>query len=105
MTAAATPTPGAVTTTAAPAPESDWCPALARGAVRRHDPVRGATLLLLPERVGVLTEHGRQIVELCDGTRSVGGIVDALAARFPGAPVDTDVPAFLARLRKGGWLR
>ncbi|MGW0191218.1 pyrroloquinoline quinone biosynthesis peptide chaperone PqqD [Streptomyces sp. NPDC003362] len=84
---------------------TDWRPVLAPGALRRHDPVRDALLLLLPERVGVLTGHGGEIVELCDGTRSVRGIVDTLADRFPGAPVGTDVPPFLERLREEGWLR
>ncbi|MER6344514.1 pyrroloquinoline quinone biosynthesis peptide chaperone PqqD [Streptomyces sp. NPDC001595] len=87
------------------APGTDWYPVLAPGALRRHDPVRDTVLLLLPERVGVLTGHGRDVVDLCDGTRSVDGIVGVLTARFPGAPVATDVPAFLERLRAEGWLR
>jgi pyrroloquinoline quinone biosynthesis protein D len=84
---------------------ADWRPVLTPGALRRHDPVRDAVLLLLPERVGVLTGRGGEIVGLCDGTLTVGGIVDTLADRFPGAPVTTDVPPFLERLRKEGWLR
>ncbi|MEV5338540.1 pyrroloquinoline quinone biosynthesis peptide chaperone PqqD [Streptomyces sp. NPDC052676] len=84
---------------------NDWRPALAPGALRRHDPVRDAVLLLLPERVGVLTGRGGEVVELCDGTHTVPGIVDALAERFPGAAVATDVPPFLERLREEGWLR
>lgn len=87
------------------APGSDWRPVLAPAIVRRHDPVRDADLLLLPERVGVLTGRAGTVVGLCDGTRSVCEIVDALAARFPGAPVATDVPTFLERLRTEGWLR
>jgi pyrroloquinoline quinone biosynthesis protein D len=67
--------------------------------------VRDAVLLLLPERVGVLTGHGAQIIDLCDGTRDVPGIVGTLTERFPGAPVATDVPPFLERLRAEGWLR
>ncbi|MFF4584960.1 pyrroloquinoline quinone biosynthesis peptide chaperone PqqD [Streptomyces sp. NPDC001388] len=70
----------------------------------RHDQVRGADLLVLPERVVVLEGHAGQIVGLCDGTRTVPGIVDELAARHPGAPVATEVPAFLDRLRREGWL-
>ncbi|MFF5189098.1 pyrroloquinoline quinone biosynthesis peptide chaperone PqqD [Streptomyces sp. NPDC000345] len=70
----------------------------------RHDPVRGADLLVLPERVVVLEGHAGQILGLCDGTRTVRGIVDELTARHPGAPVATEVPAFLDRLRREGWL-
>lgn len=84
---------------------TDWRPVLAPAIVRRYDRVRGAVLLVLPERVGVLTGRAETVVGLCDGTRSVRGIVDELAERFPGAPVATDVPPFLDRLRQEGWLR
>ncbi|MFE9448501.1 pyrroloquinoline quinone biosynthesis peptide chaperone PqqD [Streptomyces sp. NPDC006739] len=81
-----------------------WCPALRRGVVLRYDRVRGRDLLLLPERVVVL--HGRAggVLGLCDGSREVGEIVAELSARFPGAPVAREVPEFLGRLRKEGWL-
>ncbi|MFI5553181.1 pyrroloquinoline quinone biosynthesis peptide chaperone PqqD [Streptomyces sp. NPDC051738] len=84
---------------------TDWRPALAPAIVRRHDPVRDADLLLLPERVGVLTGSAEAVVGLCDGSRSVRDIVDELTERFPGAPVADDVPPFLERLRREGWLR
>lgn len=87
------------------APRADWRPALAPAIVRRHDPVRDADLLLLPERVGVLTGSAGVVVGLCDGSRSVRDVVEELAERFPDAPVATDVPPFLERLRKEGWLR
>ncbi|MEV0639308.1 pyrroloquinoline quinone biosynthesis peptide chaperone PqqD [Streptomyces sp. NPDC050619] len=87
------------------APGTEWRPVLAPSTMRRHDPVRDAELLVLPERVGVLTGRAETVVALCDGSRSVREIVDELAARFPGAPVVTDVPPFLERLRKEGWLR
>lgn len=84
---------------------SDWRPALSPVIVLRHDDVRGTDLLVLPERVVVLTGKAGTVVGLCDGTRSVHGIVHELAERFPGAPVATDVPDFLDRLRQEGWLR
>lgn len=87
------------------APETDWRPALAPALVRRHDPVRDADLLLLPERVGVLKGSAAAVVGLCDGNRSVRDIVHELAERFPGAPVAVEVPLFLERLREEGWLR
>lgn len=86
-------------------PETDWRPVLAPVIVLRHDRVRGADLLVLPERVVVLTGRAAMVVGLCDGTRSVGGIVDELTECFPGAPVATDVPSFLDQLRKEGWLQ
>jgi pyrroloquinoline quinone biosynthesis protein D len=86
-------------------PAAGWQPALSRVIVRRHDRVRGADLLVLPERVVVLTGKAALVVGLCDGTRTVHAIVDELAARFPGAPIAADVPPFLDRLRKEGWLQ
>lgn len=91
--------------TAPTTPGTDWCPELSPAVVRRHDPVRDADLLLLPERVGVLKGSAVAVVGLCDGTRKVGDLVEALAERFPGAPVATEVPPFLLRLREEGWLR
>ncbi|MCX4741817.1 pyrroloquinoline quinone biosynthesis peptide chaperone PqqD [Streptomyces antibioticus] len=91
--------------TAAAAAGRAWRPALAPALMLRHDPVRGADLLVLPERVVVLTGHAGQVVGLCDGTRTVDGIVGTLAARHPGAPVATEVPAFLDGMRQKGWLR
>ncbi|MFH0516608.1 pyrroloquinoline quinone biosynthesis peptide chaperone PqqD [Streptomyces sp. M41] len=86
-------------------PATGWRPALAPAIVRRRDPVREVDLLVLPERVVVLSGRAEAVVALCDGTRSVPGIIDELIMRFPGAPVATDVPPFLERLRKEGWLR
>ncbi|MFI2368605.1 pyrroloquinoline quinone biosynthesis peptide chaperone PqqD [Streptomyces sp. NPDC018833] len=84
---------------------AEWRPALDPVIERRHDRVRGTDLLVLPERVVVLTGRAALVVGLCDGTRSVRAIVEELAERFPGAPLATDVPSFLDRLRKEGWLR
>ncbi|MFE7269204.1 pyrroloquinoline quinone biosynthesis peptide chaperone PqqD [Streptomyces sp. NPDC057623] len=86
-------------------PGTDWRPRLSPAIVRRHDPVRDADLLLLPERVGVLTGSAAAVVGLCDGTRRVDDIVEVLTDAFPGAPVAAEVPPFLARLREEGWLR
>ncbi|MFJ9821196.1 pyrroloquinoline quinone biosynthesis peptide chaperone PqqD [Streptomyces sp. NPDC101151] len=88
-----------------PDPENEWCPALAPALMLRHDSVRGTDLLVLPERVVVLKGHAGAIVALCDGTRTVPGIVGELTERFPGAPVATAVPSFLDRLRQEGWLK
>ncbi|MEK8169177.1 pyrroloquinoline quinone biosynthesis peptide chaperone PqqD [Streptomyces sp. M19] len=80
-------------------------PALTRAAVLRHDRVRDVELLVLPERVVVLRGSAAAVLRLCDGSRDVPGIVGELTARFPGAPVATEVPAFLDRVRREGWVR
>ncbi|MGW7526161.1 pyrroloquinoline quinone biosynthesis peptide chaperone PqqD [Streptomyces sp. NPDC054783] len=93
-------------TTASPAsPATSWRPVLARGVVLRHDPVRDADLLLLPERVVVLDGSAGCVLRLCDGVRDVAAVVAQLAVRHPAAPVAAEVPEFLNRLRKEGWLR
>ncbi|MGK5629360.1 pyrroloquinoline quinone biosynthesis peptide chaperone PqqD [Streptomyces sp. URMC 123] len=97
MTAGSPPAPGG------PAP--GWRPALAPAVVLRYDRRRRADLLILPERVVVLNAHASRVLRLCDGRRDVEDIVRELAVRFPGAPVEEDVPAFLTRVRGRGWLR
>jgi len=84
---------------------TDWRPVPAPAVLLRHDHTRDTDLLLLPERVVVLQGGAGTVVALCDGVRSVRDIVDELSERFPGAPVATDVPPFLERLRQEGWLR
>jgi pyrroloquinoline quinone biosynthesis protein D len=87
------------------APPAAWRPALASAVMLRHDRVRLTDLLVMPERVVLLSSEAGRILRLCDGSRTVGDIVSELAARYPGAPVAEDVPAFLLRVGKEGWLR
>ncbi|MEU0839817.1 pyrroloquinoline quinone biosynthesis peptide chaperone PqqD [Streptomyces sp. NPDC005962] len=82
-----------------------WRPVLAPAVRLRHDRVREVDLLVLPERVVVLRGTAGAVLRLCDGDRDLGTIVAELAERFPGAPVDTEVPAFLDRMHEEGWLR
>ncbi|MEV0233446.1 pyrroloquinoline quinone biosynthesis peptide chaperone PqqD [Nonomuraea sp. NPDC050786] len=81
-----------------------WRPALSRSALLRHDPVRGADLLIVPERIVVLNEEAAAIVGLCDGRRTVAEIVAEVVAEFPEG-VEADVVDFLDRVRAEGWLR
>jgi pyrroloquinoline quinone biosynthesis protein D len=78
-----------------------WKPALAPGALLRHDPVRQAELLIVPERIVVLSAEAAAIIRLCDGTRTVGQIVSELGV--PG--IEEDVSGFVASVRGEGWLR
>jgi pyrroloquinoline quinone biosynthesis protein D len=60
-------------------------------------------VLLIPERMLRLTGPGPRIVELCDGTRTLGNIVAALQAEFPDADAETiqrEVVTFLESLRE-----
>ncbi|MFI7020034.1 pyrroloquinoline quinone biosynthesis peptide chaperone PqqD [Streptomyces sp. NPDC050164] len=82
-----------------------WTPVLHRSVTLRHDRVRDTDLLVMPERVVVLRGSASAVLRLCDGERPLGAIVAELADRYPGAPVATEVPRFLGRLREEGWLR
>jgi PqqA peptide cyclase len=73
-------------------------PRLARGVRVRADPRDAAPVLLSPERGLRLSASAAATVDLCDGTRDVDAIVDALVARFRGAEraqVAADVRAML----------
>ena len=57
-------------------------PRLPRGVRLRFDGARNAHVLLAPERAFDLDAIAASVLELVDGQRSVGAIVDALAERF-----------------------
>ncbi|MEV0374892.1 pyrroloquinoline quinone biosynthesis peptide chaperone PqqD [Streptomyces sp. NPDC050636] len=78
---------------------------LAPAVVLRHDQVCRRDLLIVPERVVVLNRQAGAVLRLCDGTRSVAEIVAELASRYPTAPVASDVPDFLHRICREGWIR
>ncbi|TMQ90737.1 pyrroloquinoline quinone biosynthesis peptide chaperone PqqD [Actinomadura soli] len=86
-------------------PDGPWRPALDKSVMLRHDRVRDADLLLMPERAVRLSGTGGRILRLCDGSRTVDDIVAELGESFPDAPLADEVPAFLERVRAEGWLR
>lgn len=61
------------------------------------DAVRGRPIVQYPEGALLLNDTGREILELCDGSRSAGDIAAELSARY-GADVDGDVREFLGGL-------
>jgi pyrroloquinoline quinone biosynthesis protein D len=81
-------------------------PVLARGARLRFDESRQRWVLLVPERVLAPDEIAIEILQLCDGVRNVGDIVDVLAAKYL-APPDAilgDVIEMLQDLASSGHL-
>lgn len=75
-------------------------PKLARRARLRWDARDERWMILYPERGLVLNASAAEIVKLCDGTRSLEEIAEALAASS-GAPLErvaSDVRALVARL-------
>ena len=72
-------------------------PALVRHVRMRHDATRDRPVLLAPESVIVLNPTGADILELCDGRRTVADVVAELAQRYDRV-VDDEVQGFLAQL-------
>jgi len=63
------------------------------------------SLLLIPEGALRLHGPGRQILELCDGQRTIGQIIEELCRLFPSAEasqISAEVTGFLDRLQKKG---
>jgi pyrroloquinoline quinone biosynthesis protein D len=66
-------------------------PRLVTGARLRYDEVREEHVLLIPEGAVRLNPSAAEVLELCDGERSLDDIVGALSARYEGADVRDDV--------------
>lgn len=80
-------------------------PALARGVRLRWDDVRARHTLLFPEGALALNTSAAAVLELCDGSRSVGDIVSELGRRFPGADLTADVDELLGQIAALGLVR
>ena len=77
-------------------------PRLVTGARLRYDDVREEHLLLIPEGVVKLNPTAAEVLELCDGERSVDDIVDALSARYDGADLRDDVQELIDAMAQKG---
>mgnify|MGYP001263506120 CR=1 FL=1 len=79
-------------------------PKFRRGVKFRYDQVRGAWVLLAPERLLLPDEIAVEILKLVDGARSIQAIVDDLAARFdaPREVIGADVTEALENLANRG---
>jgi pyrroloquinoline quinone biosynthesis protein D len=77
-------------------------PRLADGARLQYDDVRDEHLLLVPEGAVRLNETAAQVLELCDGERSVDDIASALSERYAGADVADDVRELVAGMGERG---
>jgi len=66
-------------------------PRLVTGARLRYDEVREEHVLLIPEGAVRLNPTAAEVLELCDGERSLDDIVGALSARYAGADVRADI--------------
>jgi pyrroloquinoline quinone biosynthesis protein D len=81
-------------------------PVLPRHARLRFDDVRQRWVILAPERVLAPDETAVEILQLCDGARSVEQMIDQLAAKYSAdrEAIGTDVIAMLQDLADKGFL-
>jgi pyrroloquinoline quinone biosynthesis protein D len=77
-------------------------PRLVTGARLRYDEVREEHVLLIPEGVVRLNPTAAEVLELCDGERSLDDIVGELSARYDGADLGDDVRELVGAMAQRG---
>ena len=84
----------------------DSRPVLPRHTRLKFDETRQRWVILAPERVLAPDDIAVEILQLCDGERTVAGMVDLLASRYAAdrAEIAADVIAMLADLAEKGFL-
>ena len=81
-------------------------PVLPRHARLKFDETRQRWVILAPERVLAPDDTAVEILQLCDGARSVAQMIDQLAEKYTAArdAIATDVVAMLQDLADKGFL-
>src|ERR1700727_259869 len=81
-------------------------PVLPRHARLKFDETRKVWVILAPERVLAPDEIAVEVLQLCDGIRSVADMIDLLAEKYaaPREAIATDVIAMLQDLADKGFL-
>src|SRR6201746_71205 len=81
-------------------------PKLPRHARLKFDETRQVWVILAPERVLAPDEIAVEVLQLCDGVRSVSDMINQLAAKYasPGEAIASDVVAMLQDLADKGFL-
>ena len=79
---------------------------LPRHAKLRFDETRKVWVILAPERVLAPDEIAVEVLQLCDGARSVADVIDALVLKYtaPREAIAADVIAMLQDLADKGFL-
>lgn len=68
------------------------------------EPAQQAYVLLYPEGMVKLNQSAGEILQRCDGKRSVAEVVSDLEQSFATAGLRADVEAFLAMAEEKGWV-
>jgi pyrroloquinoline quinone biosynthesis protein D len=81
-------------------------PVLPRHARLKFDDVRQRWVILAPERVLAPDDIAVEVLQLCDGARSVSDMIDLLTAKYaaPRDAIGNDVIAMLQDLADKGFL-
>jgi pyrroloquinoline quinone biosynthesis protein D len=81
-------------------------PVLPRHAKLKFDQTRQVWVILAPERVLAPDEIAIEVLQMCDGVRSIGEIADLLAQKYAAEreAILTDVIAMLQDLADKGFL-
>ena len=81
-------------------------PVLPRHAKLRFDETRQRWVILAPERVLAPDDIAVEVLQLCDGVRSVADMIDQLAEKYAAerGAIATDVIAMLQDLADKGFL-
>ena len=81
-------------------------PVLSRHAKLKFDETRQVWVILAPERVLAPDEIAVEVLQLCDGVRSVAKMVDELEEKYTAdrAAISADVVAMLQDLADKGFL-
>ena len=81
-------------------------PVLPRHARLKFDETRQVWVILAPERVLAPDEIAVEVLQLCDGVRSVEAMIDQLAAKYAAdrGAISADVIAMLQDLADKGFL-
>jgi pyrroloquinoline quinone biosynthesis protein D len=77
-------------------------PRLVDGVRLQYDDVREEHVLLVPEGAVRLNQTAAQVLELCDGRRSLDEIAATLSQRYSGADVAADVRELLGGMGERG---
>lgn len=77
-------------------------PRVAAKARLQWDGIRNRHVLLYPEGLVALNPTAAEILELCDGRRTVEQIVVVLSSKYESQDITTDVQELLARLAAKG---
>ncbi len=62
-------------------------------------------VILYPEGMVELNSSSAEILKLCDGTRTLDGIVQALEQKFQTTGLKSDISDFLGVALENGWIK